>query len=405
MPSPDWVGRVARLRSPGMETSLVTQIPLATVLVWTVIGISTTRGGSLKVSTGVAFTATAFLMALYALWDWLSLAFGMGATPGPLLPPSHLFLVMASLTFFYFGKWLVLGRRWLDLLFAIPVLLMGLHFLMLAFPATAAPWTATEVFPEFATAALTHYLIYTLALIVTGIYFLHHGALLTRDVMSREAWAIIGIMSAATLALAFAILTNPYFPFLQENVTPLYSATLVVPGIFLLLALRKGRGVGVLQLFNVRQASQGETLAVYLIHETGDLLGAALAEDQGVDEDLFVATLDAFQRFFTTALPFFQGHTLKTASFGEISVIIEQGEYCYLTVVTTSKRLGLWRELMRQHLRAFEGRNRRQLRDWSGVLDVLHGTEEVVGGFIPEDVEETPLTPPMEAVSEGEVLF
>ncbi len=372
-----------------MEASLVSHAPLASAVVWSTIGLLQARSASLRVSTGIAFTATAFLMAAFALWDWLSLAFSIFQGISILVPPSYFFLVWASLTFFYFGKWLVHGKSWVDIIFAAPAAFITLHFVVSNVPDAASVWGSSPYLPVWAEWALTHYLLYTLTLIVAGISLLRQSALLTLDAMGRESFAIIGIIGAASLVLAFAVLTNPYLPFLQESVTPLYSSTLVVPGVVLLLALRRGRGIGVLQLFNLRESLRGETLAVYLTHKTGDLLGAALSEDTAVDDDIFVGTLDAFQNFFTHALPFFRGHTLRTASFGEISVIIQRGEYCYLTVVTTSRRLGLIRDVMIQRLRRFEDENTAQLREWSGVMDVLHGTGEVLEGFIAEEnVEE-----------------
>ncbi len=337
-------------------------------------------------STGLAFIATAFLMAIYALWDWLSLVFGLPQSVTVPLPPSHFFLVLASLTFLYFAKWLVHGKRWIDGLLVLPAAFMALPYTVPWIPTVSEMWFDSELLPMAAQAALTHYLVYTLALILAGIQLLRQGALLALESMGRESWAMIAVMGAAFLMLAFAILTNPYLPMLQENVTPLYSSTLIAPGAVLLAALRRGRGIGVLKLFNLREAFQGETLAVYLIYKTGDLLGAALAEGESMDEDVFVGTFDAFQKFFTHALPFFRGHTLKTATFGEIAVIIERGGHCYLTVVTTSKRLGLIKELMRQRLRQFEEDNWDTLKEWSGVVDILRGTDKVLQGFVPEEV-------------------
>jgi hypothetical protein len=57
-------------------------------------------------------------------------------------------------------------------------------------------------------------------------------------------------------------------------------------------------------------------------------------------------------------------------------------------VVTTSRRLGLIRELARQRLREFEASNATILEDWSGVVDALEGTELVLQGFVPEESEE-----------------
>jgi hypothetical protein len=371
-----------------MEVSVVSHIPLASAVVWFAIGVSQLRGGSFRVSTGAAFTATAFLMATYALWDWLSLAFGLPSAFTVDLPPSHFYLVLASLTFLYFTKWLVHGRMWADGLAAVPAALMAMPYISPWVPYLAEFWAGQTALQTIAEAALTHYLVYTLILILGGIQFLRQGALLALDAMGRESWSIVAIMGAASLMLAFALLTNPYFPVLQPSVTPLYSSTLVAPGVMLMASLRRGRAIGVLQLFNLREAFKGETLAVYLIYKTGDLLGAALAEGERMDDDVFAGTFDAFQRFFNHALPFLQGHSLKTATFGDIAVIIERGNHCYLTVVTTSKRLGLIRELMRQRLRRFEEENRIVLEDWSGVVDILRGTDKVLEGFVAEEVME-----------------
>ncbi len=373
-----------------MVTSIAGQvlnyIPLASALAWFAIGISQARGGSMRVSTGLAFVATAFLIGIYALWDWLSLVFGLPVSLSKSLPPSHLYLVMASLTFLYFTKWLVRGRWWVDGLVSVPAILMASPFIVPLIPYLSDLWFSGDLVPLLAEESLTNYLLYTIILILTGIQLLRQGALLTLDVMGRETWAILAIMSAASLMLAFAILTNPYFPVLQPSVTPLYSSTLVVPGAMLLAALRHGRGIGVLKLFNLRKSFRGETLAVYLTHETGSLLGASTLEGRSVDDDVFVGTFDAFQSFFRHALPFLEGHTLRIATFGDIAVIIERGEHCYLTVVTTSKRLGLIRDLMKQRLRRFETANRVMLADWSGVMDELHGTDNILQGFLPEEI-------------------
>ncbi|MFQ5986284.1 MAG: hypothetical protein ACE5KQ_02885 [Thermoplasmata archaeon] len=361
-------------------------LPLASAAVWIAIGAFQVRGKSYRVWTGAAFTATAFLMGFYALQDWLTLALPLPAAGPGSFPPSHFYLVLASLTFFYFAKWLVHGRRWMDAFVALPAVFMALPYIAPLLPEVGDLWASASLVPSLAEGALTHYLVYTMAMIVAGLLILRQGASLALDAMGRESWAILAIMVAAALMLAFALLTNPYLPVLQAN--PLFSATLVVPGVLLLLVLQGDRNQGVIELFNLRATFQGETLGVYLIYETGDLLGAALGGDDRIDDDVFAGTLDAFQSFFTHALPLLKGRSLKTATFGDISVVIERGDHCYLTVVTTSRRLGLIRELARQRLRDFEADNARLLEDWSGVLDALQGTELVLQGFVPEESEE-----------------
>lgn len=360
-------------------------LPLASAAVWMAIGALQVHVRSYRVSTGAAFIATAFFMGLYALQDWLTLAVPLPAAgPGAFLP-AHYWLVLASLTFFFFAKWLVHGRRWIDALVVIPAVWMALPYLIPHLPIVAALYAASPI-PFLAEGALTHYLVYTLAMIVAGLLVLRQGASLALDTMGGESWAILAIMTAAALMLAFALLTNPYFPVLQA--APLFSATLVVPGVLLLLVLRRDRNGGVVQLFNLRQTFQGETLGVYLIYETGELLGAALGGDERMDDDVFAGTLDAFQSFFTHALPLLKTRLLKTATFGDIEVLIERGDHCYLTVLTTSRRLGLIRELMRQRLQEFEESNASLLDDWSGVVDTLEGAEFVLQEFVPEESED-----------------
>lgn len=383
-----------------MVADTLSHLPLASAVVWSFIGALQVRGGTHRVSTGAAFTATAFLLAGTALWDWLTLVFALPQLlPGP-LPPSRFYLVSASLTFLYFAKWLVHGRRWYDAIVALPAIVFLLPFVLPHVPYLQDLWTASEPFPLLARQALERAdpeavdlsvvsMLYVVGLILAGVQFLRQGALLALDALGRESWGILAIMGAALLLVAFALLTNPYVPVLQEGVPlSIFSATLVVPGALLLSHLRREERLGVLQLFNLKQAFKGETLAVYLIYRTGDLLGAALGEGERMDDDVFVGTLDAFQSFFTHALPFLRGHPLRTATFGEIAVIIERGDHCYLTVVTTSKRLGLIKELMRRRLRRFEEENAAVLADWSGMVDVLRGTDQILQGFVPEEEAE-----------------
>ncbi|MFQ5919957.1 MAG: hypothetical protein ACE5I4_07960 [Thermoplasmata archaeon] len=363
-------------------------LPLASAAVWITIGALQVHVRSYRVWTGAAFIATAFLMGLYALQDGLALVVSLPPTgPGALLP-AHFWLVLASLTFFYFAKWLVYGRRWLDALIALPALFMALPYFVPLLPSVGPAFGASPV-PFLAGEVLTRYLYYTMAMIVAGLLILRQGASLAFDATSDESWAILAIMVAAALLLAFALLTNPDFgPVLQS--APLFSATLVAPGVLLLLVLRRDQNRGVVQLFNLRQTFQGETLGVYLIYETGDLLGAALGGDDRIDDDVFAGTLDAFQSFFTHALPLLKGRSLKTATFGDIAVVIERGDHCYLTVITTSRRLGLIRDLAKQRLREFEASNVALLEDWSGVVDALRDTEIVLQGFVPEEASGTP---------------
>ncbi|MFQ5909059.1 MAG: hypothetical protein ACE5JE_09610 [Thermoplasmata archaeon] len=363
---------------------VLSYLPLASAAVWIAIGAFHVRGKSYRVSTGAAFIATALLLGLYAFQDWLTLALQLPLAGTGSLPPSHFYLVLASLAFFYFAKWLVHGRRWMDAFVAVPALFMALPYIVPLLPGVGELWGNASVVSALAVQALTYYLVYTMVMIVVGLVILRQGASLALDAMGRESWAILAIMTAAALMLAFALLT--YLPAFE--VRPYFSASLVAPGALLLLVLRGDQNRGVIQLFNLRATFQGETLGVYLIYETGDLLGAALGGDDRIDDDVFAGTLDAFQSFFTHALPLLEGRSLKTATFGDIAVVIERGDHCYLTVVTTSRRLGIIRELARQRLREFEANNATLLEDWSGVVDALQGTELVLQGFVPEEAEE-----------------
>lgn len=360
-------------------------LPLASAAVWIAIGAQQVHAKSYRVSTGAAFIATAFLMGLFALQGWLPNVLPFPATgPGNFLR-AEFWLVLASLTFFYFAKWLVHGRQWIDTAVAIPAVFMALPYIVPHLPSVGPAFAASPI-PSLAEAVLEYHLFYTLAMIVVGLLILRQGVSLAFDAMGDESWAILAVMVAAALMLAFALLTIPGFPVLQTD-TP-FSATLVAPGVLLLLVLHRDRNQGVVQLFNLRQTFEGETLGVYLIYETGDLLGAALGGDDRIDDDVFAGTLDAFQSFFTNALPLLKGRALKTATFGDIAVVIERGDHCYLTVITTSRRLGLIRELAKQRLHEFEASNVELLDDWSGVVDALQGTEIVLQGFVPEESEE-----------------
>ena len=101
-------------------------LPLASATVWMAIGTLQVHVRSYRVSTGAAFIATAFLLGIFALQDWLTLVLLLPLPgPGDFLP-AHFWLVLASLAFFYFAKWLVRGRQWIDALVAIPAVWMAL---------------------------------------------------------------------------------------------------------------------------------------------------------------------------------------------------------------------------------------------------------------------------------------
>lgn len=381
-----------------MEISLETLLPPASAFVWFAIGLSQTRGDTVRASTGVAFVATALLISMYALWDWLGIAFTTVPDLGLYLP-STLVLLLASLMFLYFAKWLARGRRWSDGVLAVPVALLALPFLLEMVPFLPPTWmdlpflsvlhaeVYSEMFPVYSMGLI-------ILFILSGINFLRQGAQVAVDVMGRESWAIVAIMVAASMVLAFAILAlvqpRVVLPLtLDLTRSDIFSSSLVAPGLLLLASLRRGRAIGVLKLFNLKDSYQGEILAVYLTHKSGSLIGAVQMRGEAMDDDVFVGTLDAFQSFFNHALPFLKGHTLRIATFGEIAVIMERGRHCYLTVVTTSKRLGLIREFMRQRLRWFEAQNGHHLDDWDGLLDALSGREDILRGFLPEGKDTT----------------
>jgi hypothetical protein len=129
-----------------------------------------------------------------------------------------------------------------------------------------------------------------------------------------------------------------------------------------------------------------EILSAFLIYEDGTLMGSRGKEGnhQEVDDDIFGATLDAIQSFMKTSFPFLVGKWLRTIEHGDIKIIIERGQHCYLALIIRGPESDILRRQMIEALRRFEEENREVLADWSGVVDEFRGLPQMLDSLFAE---------------------
>lgn len=113
-----------------------------------------------------------------------------------------------------------------------------------------------------------------------------------------------------------------------------------------------------LKPFFVRDISKrSKARAAYLILRNGSLVATVGEFGEGLDEDLFAATLDVIQNFMRTSFPVLRGTFLRTIEHGDTRILIERGKYSYLAVLVVGPEEESLRVRMRRELDAFESHN------------------------------------------------
>ena len=122
-----------------------------------------------------------------------------------------------------------------------------------------------------------------------------------------------------------------------------------------------------------------EVKAALLVYANGMLIGAKLRPgEELIDEDVLAATIDVIQNFMQTSFSLLRGKRLTSIVQGDFALVLERGEFTYLTALIQGPDNERLREGMRSRLRDYEARNRSVLRDWSGAPEDTRGTEELL---------------------------
>ena len=128
-----------------------------------------------------------------------------------------------------------------------------------------------------------------------------------------------------------------------------------------------------------------DVIAVLLTYMDGTLIGSRNRSGETVlDQDLLAATLSLIQDFMRTSFPLLRGEMLRTIVQGRYRLLIDSGEWVYLTVIIEGAETPELRARMRQLRDGFERQNREVLVHWNGIAKQVGGLDDVLAAFFPE---------------------
>ncbi len=136
-----------------------------------------------------------------------------------------------------------------------------------------------------------------------------------------------------------------------------------------------------------------EVIAVLLTYRDGTLIGSRNRPGEAVgDEDLLAGTLQLIQDFMRTSFPLLRGESLQTIVQGRYRLLIDSGEWTYLTVVVQGVEPPQLRTTMHGVRDAFERENETLLVHWNGRARDVVGLDRLLGAFIADRDPEHPGT-------------
>lgn len=132
-----------------------------------------------------------------------------------------------------------------------------------------------------------------------------------------------------------------------------------------------------------KPVSEGtEVVAVLLSYMDGTLIGSRNRDGEAVvDQDLLVATLNLIQGFMRTSFPFLRGETLRTIVQGRYRLLIDSGDWTYLTVVIPGSETPDLRASMHGLRVSFERENEPVLVHWGGRVQDVVGVDRLLEAF------------------------
>ncbi|MEE9593672.1 MAG: hypothetical protein V3W28_08850 [Thermoplasmata archaeon] len=361
-----------------MVFGVLTQLPLATFVVWASIGFFQLYRRRMRTLTEVAFVVGSFSWAGYALSDWLFFG-ALGADAALLLGRiSFSFVTMAAFLFFLFTKLFLTRVHRIDVLLALPFLgALGLVWGGLVIGVEGdLPWGWSALLnPTYFLLWLAYILTYASA----GIWYTYRTYLVVRRNSQFLGRGMLGILNSYIAALVLGFGTNAVYLMAGLDLMPMFSTTLILPGIvslYVLVPVTRDRISSVMRKW---KSTRYNVLGVYIIYENGTLIASRTNyEDQAIDDDIFGATLDAIQTFMRTSFPALLGKSLRRIEHGDVKILVERGRYCYVAAIIEGEDTDTLWITMKESVERFERTNEPVLPDWSGLLQELEEVDETL---------------------------
>ncbi|MCJ2520847.1 MAG: hypothetical protein LN412_07905 [Candidatus Thermoplasmatota archaeon] len=341
----------------------------------------------MKTLTELAFMLAAGFGGLYAFMDWLFFRAGNESFAIAEIRTGLTALNLSVLFFFLFARWYVGRPKRQDMIFIIATALpIALIWTVLLEPGlNETSWNGFVV--SYNQLWFSVWLGYIVGFMVGGIYLTYKASRIVAEQSRLLGRRVLGITVTLLIALFFGLATNTLFAFIGlADLPPFFSSLMLFPGILTVRALMPTAGTRISGAMLNWARRRFDLIDAFLIYENGTLIESRGRKggSQSVDDDIFGATLDAIQSFMKTSFPYLVGKWLRTVEHGDVRIIIERGQFCYLALVIRGVESDFLRRQMIEALGNFEVKNRAAIADWNGVVDDLHGISDLLGTFFTE---------------------
>lgn len=360
-----------------MQDLLPLAAPLAAGILWTLVALLPGVRRTFRTPGMRAFALFALFLALYAVFDALAGADPRGREVW--FRPRGVALTLTAPFLLLSCRWLSLRRRRTDLLLALPALaFVGLW----AASGVALPPPAADGYLPGPLPVSLPWALYLVGYSTAGLYFLSRGALVLRRGFGTQYLQVGAILASVTLAVLAGLLGNVLLSLVGAGSTPLFGLALLAGGAAFLAAALPMTPEWISALIRRLVTARREVLQAFLVYHGGTLIAARRGPGhEGLDEDLFSASLEAFQQFMHTSFPFLRMGWLDTIEHGGLKILLERGDHCFLALVTTGREDDVLRGEMGSVVRRFEARNAALLPRWNGRSQELEGVDEALGVF------------------------
>ncbi len=369
--------------------------PLVTAAVWFTLAAFQVYRDRVHTSTERFFLIACFFAGLYATSDWFFFNADLLSTSGrsniagatlaaeisvTSVTVTALFLFLFTLV--YIGR--MKRRYWI----------FGLVTAFVVAPVWWPGYTGVDPNHAFGTIYIPAFnvVVFGLVLVATtaysagGAYNLYRIYKIVRDHSKTLARRSKGLLIVFILAVVFGLSTNGYFGVTKSEIPPPFSTLLIIVAGATLFTLYPGSGQRISVAIRRFQARRYSIKAAFMTYRDGTLIDSKVQKGESIiDRDLFGATLDVIQNFMRTSFPLLRGKSLRTIKHGDYSLIIERGEYTYLTVVLGGEESDQLRRQMRDLLLEFEEGNRQLLAHWKGIPEQAVGTDKLLDAFFIEE--------------------
>ena len=222
-----------------------------------------------------------------------------------------------------------------------------------------------------------------LLLIGGGFYGLVRTVLEVRQVSPALARRIGLILLGFAIAAVAGASTNDYLAFTGSAQPPLFSTTLAIPGVLIIFAVTPNALTRMNTAILRRKASLYDIKGAFLTYSDGTLIGSQLVpEERMIDADSFSATLDVIQNFMRTSFPTLRGKWLKSIRHGDYTLVMERGQFTFLTLVLGGQENDQLRRKIIESLGRFEQTNYETLERWRGVAKDASGVDDLLSSLL-----------------------